>query len=103
MSVLEVTEGMQRQTTTEILVYKITTTNWVSSPTSPVVVVYDTTDADTDVTSTVMPTNSPTAALDVITLSPLRALTKGHIYRVEVSFVVGSSTYEFYFRVLCEK
>jgi hypothetical protein len=102
MSILEVREGLQKQTSTEIIVYSITTTNWVSLPTSPVVVVYDE-ETETDVTSTVMPVNSPSPASDTITLSPLKSLTKGRIYRIEVAFVVGASTYECYFRVQCER
>ena len=102
MSVLEIQEGLQRQTSSEVLIYRVTTTNWISSPTSPACVVYDE-ETETDVTSIVMPTNSPSATLDVITLSPLRSLTKGRTYRVEVSFVVDSATYELYFRVFCER
>jgi len=102
MSILEIQEGLQYQTSSEILIYGITTTNWVSSPTSPSCAVYDL-DTGTDVTSTVMPTNTPSASGDVITLSPLRALTKGRTYRVEVVFVVGASTYECYLRVFCER
>ena len=98
---LEVAEGLQYQSATEIMPYTITTTVWVSSPTSPTVKAYDEID-ETDVTSTVFPTNNPTVDGDVISLSPLRALTKGHTYRVEVSWVVGSATYECYFRVKCE-
>lgn len=102
MSVLEVQEGLQKQTSSETIVYSITTTNWISSPTSPACVVYDE-ETETDVTPTVMPANSPSVASDKITLSPLTALTKGRVYRVEVTFVVGASTYEFYFRVFCER
>ena len=98
---LEIAEGIQYQSATEIIPYSITTTNWVSSPTSPVCAVYDETD-ETDVTTTVMPTNNPTAALDVISLSPLKLLTKGHTYRIEVLWTVGSAKYECYFRVRCE-
>jgi len=101
MTYLEVLEGLQYQTSTEILSWSIDTTNVVSSPSSPACVVYDE-ETETDVTSTVMPTNSPSATLNIITLSPLRALTRGRTYRIKVSWVVGSSTYERFFRVKCE-
>jgi len=100
MSILEVQEGLQYQGTDEIVPYSITTTKLVSSPTSPSVVAYDEADMS-DVTSTVFPTNSPSASGDVITLSVLKSLTKDHTYRIEVKFVVGSGTYECHFRVKC--
>lgn len=100
MSKLEVAEGLQEQSADEILPWAITTTNTVSSPTSPTCVVIDETTGET-VTSTVFPSNSPGTSGDVITTDYLKLLTKGHIYRIEVKYVVGSSTYECYFRVEC--
>lgn len=97
---LEVAEGLQEQSSDEKLAYKITTTNWVSSPTSPAVKAYIGT-TNEDVTSLVFPTNIPLAVLDEITLSLLQNLRKGVIYRIEVQFSVGSSVYECYFRVKC--
>lgn len=99
---LEVAEGLQYQTSDERLAHQVTTTNWVSSPTSPTVVAYDESDGS-DVTSTVYPSNSPSASNDVITLSLLRALTAGKTYRIEVKFTVGSNIYECYFRVNCRR
>jgi len=85
----------------EIISYYFSSTPWGSSPTSISAIVYDVTDAEStddwdNVTSTVMPVNSPSAAGDVITLSPLKLLTDGHIYRVEVRFTCGSNTFEPY-------
>ena len=100
-SILEVKEGIQRLTSDETIIYTITTTNWASSPTVGTVVAYDESDADTVVTSTVMPSGSHTDSGDVITLKPLTALTLDHFYRIEVQFTSGSSTYECYFRVKC--
>lgn len=100
MTTLEVAEGIQHQSADEKLAFSVTTTNWASNPTSPSVSAYDTMD-NTDVTSTVFPTNSPSVSGDVITLSLLRALTKGRTYRIEVQFTVGSNLYEFYFYVEC--
>ena len=99
---LEVAEGVRHQSSDEKLPYQITTTVLVSGPTSPSVVAYDENDG-TDVTSTVYPTNSPSANGDVITLSLLRDLTIGHTYRIEVKFLVGTSIYECYFRVQCAR
>ena len=100
-NVLEIAEGIQYQTADEELAYSITTTNWVSSPTSPTVKVYDES-VDEDVTSTVMTGGDPGApAGDVITLSLLKDLTVDHSYRIEVQFTVGSNVYECFFRVRC--
>ena len=97
---LQVYEGIQEQSADEELIYTITTTNWVSTPTSPSVKVF-LEPSLSDVTSTVMPTNSPSVSGDVITLSPLKLLTKGHNYRVEVKFTAGGNVWECYFRVKC--
>ena len=97
---LEVAEGTQDQTSDEELAYKITTTNWVSSPTSPTVVVYDH-HSNADVTANVGAVTA-SAAADVITLSVLKDLTKGHWYRVEVKWTVGSNIWECYFIVKCD-
>ena len=60
-------------------------------------------DADvSDVTSTVMPTNSPTVNANVITLSTLKLLTAAIVYRVEVKFTVGGNVQECYFQVSAE-
>jgi len=98
--ILEVAEGMQYQSSDEERAYTITTTNWVSSPTSPSVAAYLDKN-NKDVTSTVFPVNSPTAANDIITLSVLKSLSKGDVYRIEVQFTVGSNIYECYFKVKC--
>jgi len=100
-SILEVKEGTQYQSAGETLVFTITTTNWASTPTSPTAVVYDESNLDTDVTTTVMPSGSHSVATDVITLKPLTALTVDHTYRVEVKFVIGSNTWECFFKVIC--
>ena len=93
----EIAEGQMIQGADEEIIYTLTTTNWGSSPTSPSVVVFDISDnSRTDVTTTVMPTNSPSVSNDVITLSPLKSLTAGKKYRVEVKFTIGSSIFETY-------
>ena len=101
MSIREVVEGIQYQGTDEETPYKITTTPWGSSPTSISAKAYDESVGE-DVTTTVYPTNSPSAAEDVITLSLLKSLTLDHTYRVEVKFTDSSSNiWEPYFRVKC--
>ncbi len=100
--ILEVAEGLRYQTSDETRIYTITTTNVVSSPTSPTVVGYDEA-TETDVSATIMPSGSHSATGDVITLKPITALTKKHTYRIEVKWVVGSQTYERYFRIYCSR
>lgn len=86
----DITQGRQDQGSGESVIYSITTTNWASDPSSPDVVAYDITGGtETDVTSTVMPSGSASAAGDVITLPALTALTADHIYRLDVSFTVS--------------
>lgn len=88
-----VTQGVDEQ-----IARKITTTPWGSDPTAVSVVVKR---DGGDVTSTVMPTGSPTVAGDVITLPVLKSLSAG-IYRVEVKFTSGGNVFETYFKVIAE-
>jgi hypothetical protein len=99
-----VIEGRQHQGVDERVAYSIDTSTWGGSPTSPSVTVrtINLDDTFTDVTATVMPTNSPSVAGDVITLSLLRNLTAGVRYRVEVQFTSGGNLYEPFFVVLGE-
>jgi hypothetical protein len=97
---LEVTQGLQNQTTDEQIVYSITTTNWGSDPSSVSVKAYNVS-GNADVTATVLPTNSPSVADDVITLSPLKSLVKGNTYRIEIKFTSGDNIFECYFLVQC--
>ena len=78
----------------EVISYYFSSTPWGTNPTNVSVVVFDITDATSkndwqDVTTTVLPVNTPDITDDVITLSPLQALTDAHIYRVEVAFTVA--------------
>lgn len=95
---LEVIEGLRYQEINEIVIYTITTTKSLSGPTSATVVATDEQD-DSTVTTTVFPTNSPSVSGDVISLSPLKALTVNHTYRISVAFTDGTSTHYTYFRV----
>jgi len=93
----EVVESPMPQGIDELVAYTLDTAQWGGTPTSPSVVVLDiTSDAFTDVTSTVMPTNSPTVSDDIITLSALKELTAGSKYRVEIKFTVSGNVFEAY-------
>jgi len=107
-NILEVSEGIQYQSSDEELCYRLTTTNWVSNPTNPVIKAYDETIGNEDVTDTypdssdgLFPTNNPLVDGDQITLSPLKNLIAGHIYRIEVRFAVGDNIYSAHFKVQC--
>lgn len=95
INVREVQEGKQYQGVDEIIAYTLDVTAVGSTPTLPVVTVKDVTNA-TLVTPAVMPTNSPTVNGNVITLSPLKLLTAGVLYRVEVKYVIDGNTLESY-------
>lgn len=92
----EIVESPLIQGVDEIIAYTLTTTPWGSSPSSVSVVVKDITTTVSDVTNTVMPTNSPSVSGNVITLSPLKLLTDQHIYRVEVKFTISGNVFEAY-------
>ena len=94
----EVIESPLYQGADEIIAYTVDVSA-IGTPTTPVAVVKDVTAGGTDVTATVMPVNSPTIAGDIITLSPLKLLTAGILYRVEVKYVVSGNTLESYFYV----
>ncbi len=97
----EIAEGPQHQGVDEIIVYTITTTKWVSSPTLSAVVVKLVSDGS-DVTSVVMPSGSGSESGDVITLPALKLLTAAEDYKVEVKFTAGGNTYECYIPVHAE-
>ena len=99
-SIIEVAEGLREQTVNEEIPYTITTTNFGGSPSTSSAVAIDLTTGLT-VTTTVFPTNTPSEAGDVITLSKLKSLTKGHKYEIRVKFTSGSSIFECIFYVEC--
>jgi len=92
---LEIVESPMPQSAEEEITYTLTTTPWsASAPSSPVIKVYDvTTGARTDVTTTVMPVNSPTVDGQVITLSPLKLLTAGSVYWIGIKFTAGGNIF----------
>lgn len=93
--------GEKVQGEDESIPYDVTTTPWGTNPTSVSVVVKDR--AGTVVTTTVMPSGSPTVAGDKITLPHLLALTRGRYYRVEVKFTVGGKALETFFIIKAEQ
>ena len=92
--ILEINESPVDQGAGETITYKLTTTPWGSSPGSVSVAVVDVVaGAETDVKSTVMPSGSPTASGDVITLPALTALTAGHFYKITITFTCSGNTF----------
>lgn len=87
----------------EIIPYSLTTTPWLSAPTGVVVTVRDANNNYADVTSIVMPINTPTVSGDVIYMSPLKLLAAGHLYVVGMIFSAGGLTEEAYLEVPAEK
>lgn len=100
MSTREVKQSPLSQGVDEEIVYRLTTTAWGSSPTDPSVEVKDLHDGGSDVTSTVMPTGSPSVSGDAITLPELKSLTKNTQYRVEVKFTLSGRIREAFFIVV---
>ena len=94
----ELVESPLYQGVDEIVAYGIDMAA-IGTPSTPSCIVKDVTNGGADVTATVMPVNSPTIAGSIITLSPLRALTAGILYRVEVKCVISGNTLEHYFYV----
>lgn len=90
----EIKESPMPQGVDEEISYQLTTTPWGSTPSSISVTVYNITSGKTDVTSTVMPTNSPSPSGDVITLSKLKLLDAGNTYRVEIRFTCSGNVFE---------
>lgn len=99
-SIIEVAEGLLEQAVNEEIIYTITTTNFGSSPSTSSASAVDLTTGQT-VTTTVFPTNTPSEAGDVITLSALKSLVKGHKYEIRVKFTSGSNIFECLFYVEC--
>jgi hypothetical protein len=96
----EFVESPIEQGVDERVPYSFSLANWPTGTySSPAVVVKNITDPNsiTDVTSTVMPTNSPSISAGVFITSPLRDLTADNVYRMECKWTVDStSIYEAY-------
>ena len=97
----EAREGAIPQGEIEEEAFFINTRPWGGTPTNVTAAAFSYTESGgtttyTDVTSTVFPTNTPTVSGDIITLSPLKALTAGTNYRIEVKFTAGGNVHETY-------
>lgn len=103
MSELEVSQGLQQQATGEERPYQINVANWTSStPSAATVVAVDETTGATVTDTLFPPTHTPSISTTFITLDNMVGLVKGHTYRVEVLFVVDTTTkHKFYFRREC--
>lgn len=103
----EIKEGLQEQGVDERVIYTLTTTPWGSSPSSIEVKAFSVTEDGsptyTDVTSTLFPTNSPSAVGDVITLSLCRAMTEDVLYRIEIKFTCSGNIFEPYAYIRCRR
>lgn len=75
----------------ERVAYRLNTTPWGTSPSSPTVVLYDVDNAD--VTATYM-TGSPSASGVYITCPILHSLVDGAQYRMEIKWVDSGNTLE---------
>lgn len=94
-SIREFKESPKEQGIDERVPYAFDVSTWPTGTySSPTVVVKDITDPNSisDVTSTVMPTNSPSISTSTFTTSPLRDLTRDHQYRLECKWTVDSTT-----------
>ena len=108
MSVREIKESPMEQGTDEKFSYRFDTTlaqnGGTVTPSACTIAVYDITDgAYTDVTSTVMPVNSPTISTVYITTSPFFNLTVDKTYRMEYLFTISGNIYERYIVFYCTR
>ena len=100
----EVMEGVQVQSADEIKVRTLDTSAITgnAAPGSPAVTAFDEDNNDTDVTSAVFPSGSPTSGPGPVIVCPaLRNLVKGKTYRIEIRFTHGGNTHEPFYRVRC--
>lgn len=101
--ILQIAEGVHQQGSVEVIAYTLDVANGPgSSNPSSIVVTAITSSNNTDVSTTVFPTNSPTSTDNVITLSPLRALTVGDVYHVRVQYTRSGNVYQPYAIVRCD-
>jgi len=101
-TIREIIESPLVQGADESIAYVLTTTPWGSSPTSVAVKVYDVLASDTDVTSTIIPSGTPSVNGDDITLPALKSMTAGKRYRVEIKFTCSGNTFETFAIVDCD-
>ncbi len=99
----EVREGRQSQGIDEQIAYKLTTTPWGGSPTSPSAKLYDCTGTTfTDVSSSCL-SGSPAVLGDVITSPKVQGLTKGNLYRLEFQWTYSGNLLEAFVIIKAEQ
>jgi hypothetical protein len=108
MSIREIKEGKQEQGVEEEITYTLTVpASWGTPTGTPTVKGYsynETTEAYTDVTSTIFPTGSASVASQVITLPECKAMTVDTLYRVEVKFgTTNGDVKEAYAWIWCKR
>lgn len=94
--------------TNESAIYTVDTTDFsttvaVTSITATAYDVSTTPGTPADVTSTVIPSGSPSAVAGTITLPAITALSIGTTYEIWVKFTFGSGNYTRYFEIVCSK
>lgn len=100
--VLQTIPSINLQTSVESITYTLDVSNGPGTTTPSSVSVTAITIADnTDATTTVFPTNSPSTSSNVITLSPLTNLTAGNTYHVRVQYSRGDDVFQPYAIVHC--
>lgn len=92
----EVLEAARDQLIGEEIVYSVECKDVTASPAAPSVTVIDKSD-DSDVTTVVMPTNTPTFTGTIMTLSIMKTLSANRVYRVLLTFTDGGSNKFVYF------
>jgi len=103
-SIREVVENRQPVGLNERLIFRLTTTNWGSAPTSIVVASFKYDDETyTNNTTSVFPVNSPSVNGDIISLSPLVPQAISDVYYITVKFTSGGSIWESFFWVDVER
>jgi hypothetical protein len=99
----QVKEGTLKQGVDEQVYYKLTTTDWGSTPTSVVVTLFERASGVwTERTSTML-SGSASVTGDVITSPKVAGLTEGLVYRLEFKFTVSGNIFEPYALIECER
>jgi hypothetical protein len=94
----EIQESPLYQGVDEEIKYKLKTTPWGSSPSSPSVVIKKL-PSNEDVSSTCL-NGSPSVSGDVITLPTVKSLSASTLYRLEVKFSVGGNVMEAWIKIV---
>lgn len=92
-NIREFIESPLYQGTGEKIRYNLTTTQWGSSPSSPVVKIYNESDTDTSTTNL---DGTASAAGDVVTTPFVKSLLPGVRYKIEIQFTSGGNIFVVY-------